>query len=69
MNRTEAAARIPSRSSAEQSGASTPTCFSLSRMVTGYTANREAAAAILEWLEARVEVDLSLGAAIRSLLR
>jgi len=41
----------------------------LSTMVPGYSANRQAAAAILEWLEARVEVDPSLGAAIRTLLR
>ncbi len=41
----------------------------LSTMVPGYTANREAAAAILAWLEERVEVDPSLGAAIRRLLR
>jgi hypothetical protein len=39
----------------------------LSAMVTGYERNREAALAILEWLEARVEVSPVLADAIRDL--
>lgn len=46
-----------------------PELLPLAKMVMGYTANREAAAAIFDWLEARVEVDPSLGEAIRRLLR
>ena len=45
-----------------------PAVLPLSRMVTGYARNREAAAAILGWLEARADVDPSLAAAIKELL-
>jgi hypothetical protein len=36
-------------------------------MVPGYERNRDAALAILEWLEPRAEVDPTLAAAIRRL--
>ena len=45
-----------------------PEILPLSSMVAGYDRNREAALAILEWLEARVEVDAIVAGAIRRLL-
>ena len=44
-----------------------PEVLPLSAMVPGYEHNREAALAILEWLEARAAVDEALAAAIRRL--
>ena len=44
-----------------------PDVLPLSTMVPGYDRNREAALAILEWLEAHAEVDATLAAAIRRL--
>ena len=38
-------------------------------MVPGYERNREAALAILDWLEAREDVNAALAAAIRRLAR
>lgn len=45
-----------------------PDVLPLSTMVPGYDRNREAALAILEWLEAHVQVDAILAAAIRRLV-
>ena len=44
-----------------------PDVLPLSEIVLGYDRNREAALAILEWLEARIEVDQTLAAEIRRL--
>jgi hypothetical protein len=44
-----------------------PDVLPLARMVPGYDRNREAALAILEWLEARVDVPPTLAAEIRRL--
>ena len=44
-----------------------PEVLPLAAMVPGYEHNREAALAILEWLEARADVDRTLAAAIRRL--
>jgi hypothetical protein len=44
-----------------------PDVLPLAAMVPGYEHNREAALAILEWLEARARVDPALAAAIRNL--
>lgn len=44
-----------------------PDVLPLAAMVTGYERNRDAALAILEWLEARVEVSRPLADAIRAL--
>ncbi len=44
-----------------------PEVLPLSMMVPGYDRNREAALAILAWLEARADVDATLAAAIRLL--
>lgn len=44
-----------------------PDVLPLSTMVPGYDHNREAALAILEWLEARADVNQALAAAIRRL--
>jgi hypothetical protein len=44
-----------------------PAELPLAEMVTGYERNRDAALTILEWLEARVEVDAVLAEAIREL--
>jgi hypothetical protein len=44
-----------------------PDVLPLSEIVLGYDRNREAALAILEWLEARFEVDQTLAAEIRRL--
>jgi hypothetical protein len=44
-----------------------PDVLPLSEMVRGYDRNREAALAILDWLEARVDVDRALAAEIRRL--
>lgn len=40
----------------------------LAAMVPGYGRNREAASAILEWLDAHADVDRALGSAIRRLV-
>jgi hypothetical protein len=45
----------------------TPEALPLAAMVQGYERNREAALAILEWLEARVEVSRVLADAVREL--
>jgi hypothetical protein len=44
-----------------------PDVLPLSEIVLGYDRNREAALAILDWLEARVDVDRALAAEIRRL--
>ena len=44
-----------------------PETLPLAAMVPGYEHNREAALAILEWIEARAEVDDVIAAAIREL--
>jgi hypothetical protein len=44
-----------------------PDGLPLASMMPGYERNREAALAILEWLEARADVNASLAAAIRRL--
>jgi hypothetical protein len=44
-----------------------PDVLPLARLAPGYAHNREAALAILEWLEARTEVNDVLAAAIRQL--
>jgi hypothetical protein len=44
-----------------------PDVLPLSRIVVGYDRNAEAALVILEWLEARVDVDSTLAAEIRRL--
>jgi hypothetical protein len=44
-----------------------PDALPLARFVPGYDRNREAALAMLEWLEPRAEVDQALAAAIRLL--
>jgi hypothetical protein len=44
-----------------------PDVLPLAALVPGYERNREAALAMLEWLEARVNVDATLSAAIREL--
>jgi len=44
-----------------------PDVLPLSEIVLGYDRNREAALAILDWLEARVDVDRTLAAEIRRL--
>jgi hypothetical protein len=46
-----------------------PDVLPLARFVPGYDRNREAALAMLEWLEARADVDRALAAAIRLLAR
>lgn len=46
-----------------------PDVLPLASMMPGYERNREAALAILEWLEARAVVDATLAAAIRGLAR
>jgi hypothetical protein len=44
-----------------------PEALRLAQLVPGYDHNREAAVALLEWLEARVEVNAELAAEIRRL--
>jgi hypothetical protein len=44
-----------------------PDVLPLSSLVPGYDRNREAALAMLDWLEARADVDPTLAAAIREL--
>lgn len=45
-----------------------PDVLPLGRLVPGYDHNREAALTVLEWLEARVDVEKTLAAAIRQLV-
>jgi hypothetical protein len=44
-----------------------PKVLPLAALVPGYERNREAALAMLEWLEGRADVDATLAAAIRDL--
>ena len=46
-----------------------PDVLPLAAMIPGYERNREAALVILEWLEARADVDPTLAAEIRRLAR
>jgi hypothetical protein len=72
LDLTVAAERPPQDEFARERGAESrfaEDVLPLAAMVPGYDANPQAALAILDWLEARVEIDQSLATAIQALAR